>query len=379
MTRRLLSLAVVSLLVTACGRGEDASSELAATPATPAVEEKVLNIYNWSDYIAPDTLANFEMETGIKINYDVFDSNEVLEAKLLAGGTGYDIVVPSLTFLSRQIQADVFQPIDRSQIGNFGNLDPAMLAEIARKDAGNTFGVPYLWGTTGIGYNEAKVREALGADAPVDSWALVLEPTNLSKLHSCGVAFLDSPTEIIPAVLRYLGEDPNSFDPALIQQAVDRLMQLRPYVTYFHSSKYINDLANGDLCVVIGWSGDVLQAASRAEEAGRGVVVRYVIPKEGASMWVDMMAIPKDAPNAGNAHLFLNYLLRPEVKAGITNYVTFANANLAADPLVDEAVRNHPGVYPTPEARAKLYTLTVLPPEVDRLFTRHWTTVKTGQ
>jgi len=379
MIRRLLSLAVFSLLLAACGKGTDAPAEQAAAPAAPAPEENVLNIYNWSDYIAPDTLANFEKETGITVNYDVFDSNEVLEAKLLAGGTGYAIVEPSLTFLSRQIQAGVFQPIDRGQLGNLGNLDPVMMAEIARKDEGNTFGVPYLWGTTGIGFNEAKVREALGADAPLDSWALVLEPANLRKLHSCGVAFLDTPSEIIPPVLRYLGEDPNSFDPVVIQKAVDRLLQLRPYITYFHSSKYINDLANGDLCVAVGWSGDVLQAASRAEDAARGVVVSYVIPKEGAPMWVDMMAIPKDAPNADNAHLFIDYLLRPEVKAAITNYVAFANANQAAKPLVDEAVRNHPGVYPTPEASAKLYTLAVLPPEVDRLFTRHWTRVKTGQ
>ena len=351
----------------------------AAAPADPADGGKVLNVYNWSDYIAEDTLANFEKETGIKVRYDVFDSNEVLEAKLMAGNTGYDIVVPSLTFLSRQIQAGVFLPLDKSKLSNLGNLDPEIMAELAKNDAGNTYALPYLWGTTGIGYNVEKVREALGEDAPVDSWALVLEPENLEKLSSCGVYFLDTPSEIIPPVLRYLGEEPNSFDEAVVQKAVDRLTQLRPHITKFHSSEYIGALANGDACVAVGWSGDIIQAQDRAEEAGKGVQIEYVIPKEGAPMWFDMLAIPKDAQNVENAYVFLDYLMRPEVMAGIQNYVSYPSGNKAALPLIDEEILQDPGIFPTPEATKTLFTLAVLPPDVDRRFNRHWTTLKTGQ
>ena len=344
-----------------------------------AAEEKVVNVYNWSDYIDPAVLEQFTAETGIKVNYDVFDSNEVLEAKLMSGNTGYDIVVPSLTFLSRQVQAGVFQELDKSRFSNYGNLDPAFMALLATNDPGNTHSIPYLWGTTGIGYNVQKVREALGDDAPVDSWALVFEPENLAKLKGCGVAILDTPSEIIPPVLHYLGEDPNSFDEAVIQKGVDRLKELRPHVTYFHSSQFINDLANGDICVAVGWSGDIIQAQARADEAGKGVEVAYSIPKEGAPIWFDMLAIPKDAKNVDNAYLFLDYLMRPDVMAGIQNYVMYASANQAALPLVDEAVLQDPGIYPSEDTKAKLFTLAVLPPEVDRLFNRHWTTLKTGQ
>jgi putrescine transport system substrate-binding protein len=303
----------------------------------------------------------------------------VLEAKLMAGNTGYDIVVPSLTFLSRQIQAGVFQPLDKSRFTNYGNLDPDMMAMLARNDADNGHSVPYLWGTTGIGYNVDKVREALGEDFPLDSWAMVFEPENLAKLKGCGVAILDTPSEIIPPVLDYLGEDPNSFDPEVIQKAVDRLQALRPSILYFHSSQFINDLANGDICVAVGWSGDIIQAQARAAEADKGVDVAYMIPKEGAPMWFDMLAIPKGARNVDNAYLFIDYLMRPEVMAGVQNYVMYASANQAALPLVDKAVLDDPGIYPTEEAKQGLYTLAVLPPEVDRLFNRHWTTLKTGQ
>lgn len=381
MKHRLTALTALVLagLAVGCARDAGTDAPAGAEPAPAAEPAKVLNVYNWSDYIAEDTIANFEKETGIKVTYDVFDSNEVLEAKLMSGNTGYDIVVPSLTFLSRQIQAGVFQELDKSRFANYGNLDPEFMALLAQNDPGNAHAVPYLWGTTGIGYNVAKVREALGEDAPVDSWALVFEPENLAKLKGCGVAFLDTPSEIIPPVLRYLGEEPNSFDEAVIQKAVDRLAELRPSITYFHSSQYINDLANGDICVTIGWSGDIIQAQARAEEAGKGVEISYVIPKEGAPMWFDMLAIPKGARNVDNAYLFLDYLMRPEVMAGVQNYVAYASANQAALPMVDEAILNDPGIYPTEEAKKGLFTLAVLPPEVDRLFTRHWTTLKTGQ
>lgn len=379
-----MSALCLALVLAGCGGGQPDAGQSAA-PAADAPASKVLNVYNWSDYIGEDTIANFEAETGIKVTYDVFDSNEVLEAKLMAGNTGYDIVVPSLTFLSRQVQAGVFQEIDKSRLSNYGNLDPAFMALLAGNDPGNAHSLPYLWGTTGIGYNVEKVKEALGEDAPTDSWALVFEPGNLAKLKGCGVAFLDTPSEIIPPVLQYLGEEPNSFDEAVIQKAVDRLQALRPHITYFHSSQFINDLANGDICVAVGWSGDIIQAQARAAEAAEAnpdkpaVEVAYSIPKEGAPMWFDMLAIPKDAKNVDNAYLFLDYLMRPDVMAGIQNYVMYASANQAALPMVDEAVLNDPGIYPDEETKAKLFTLAVLPPEVDRLFTRHWTSLKTGQ
>ena len=370
----LLSAVAVALMA-GCGGDPPADADGKAAPAA----DQVLNVYNWSDYIGEDTIAGFQEETGVRVTYDVFDSNEVLEAKLMAGNTGYDVVVPSLTFLSRQIQAGVFQELDKSRLSNYGNLDPAFMALLATNDPGNLHALPYLWGTTGIGYNVQKVREALGEDAPVDSWALVFEPENLAKLKGCGVAFLDTPSEIIPPVLHYLGEAPNSFDEAVIQKGVDRLKELRPHITYFHSSQFINDLANGDICVAVGWSGDIIQAQARAEEADKGVEVAYSIPKEGAPMWFDMLAIPKDARNVDNAYLFLDYLMRPEVMAGIQNYVMYASANQAALPMVDDAVLDDPGIYPDEDTKAKLFTLAVLPPEVDRLFNRHWTTLKTGQ
>ena len=375
MKLKLLGLAVSALMLASCGKKE---GDTAAT-APAAEEEKVLNVYNWSDYIAPDTLAKFEKETGIKVTYDVFDSNEVLETKLVTGNTGYDVVVPSLTFLARQIQAGVFMPLDKTKIPNLANMDPEIQANIAKLDAGNTHSVNYLWGTTGIGYNVKKIKEVFGDAAPVDSWALVFDPANLAKLKDCGVYFLDTPSEIIPPVLNYLGEEPNSFDPAVIAKAEARLKELRPSITQFHSSEYINALANGDACVAVGWSGDIFQAATRAEEANNGVEIAYVIPKEGAPMWFDMMAIPKDAKHPNNAHVFINFILRPEIAAEISNYVAYASANKAALANIDAELKANPGVYPTEEAKKGLFSLAVLPPEVDRLFNRIWTGLKTGQ
>ncbi len=375
MKLKLLGLAVTALMLASCGKKEGDSASTAAA----AVEEKVLNIYNWSDYIAPDTMAKFEKETGIKVTYDVFDSNEVLETKLVTGNTGYDVVVPSLTFLARQIQAGVFMPLDKSKLPNLVNLDPEIQANIAKLDAGNTHSVNYLWGTTGIGYNVKKIQEIMGKDYVVDSYDLVFKPENLAKLKACGVYFLDSPSEIIPPILNYLGEQPNSFDEAVIAKAEARLKELRPSITQFHSSEYINALANGDACVVVGWSGDIFQAAARAEESKNGVEIAYVIPKEGTAMWFDMMAIPKDAKHPNNAHLFINFILRPEIAAEISNYVAYASANKASLTLLDPELLANTGVYPTPEAKKGLFNLAVLPAPVDRLFNRIWTSVKTGQ
>lgn len=389
MKLRSLFFTLAALALTACG-GKDPSAPAADTAATgmpPAAsaapldtdDEKVLAIYNWSDYIGEDTIANFEKETGIKVSYDVFDSNELLENKLVAGNTGYDLVVPSLQYLARQVKAGVFQPLDKSKLTNYGNLDPELMARIATLDPGNAHAINWLWGTTGIGYNVAKVSAALGEGAPLDSWDLVFKPEHISKLKSCGVAVLDTPSEMIPITLNYLGEDPNSFDPKVIAKAEALLTSIRPYITEFNSSEYINELANGDICLAVGWSGDVLQAAARAEEAKNGIEIKYLLPKEGAPMWFDMIAIPKDAKHPKNAHLFLNYILRPEVMAGITNYVAYANTNQASTPMVDKAVLENPSVYPSEATRAKLFTFAVLPPEVDRIYTRFWTRLKTGR
>ncbi|WP_238474472.1 polyamine ABC transporter substrate-binding protein [Pseudomonas cavernae] len=340
--------------------------------------ESTVHVYNWSDYIGETTLADFEKETGIKPVYDVFDSNETLEGKLLAGRSGYDIVVPSNHFLGKLAKAGAFQKLDKSQLPNWSNLDPALLKQLEVNDPGNEYSVPYLWGTNGIGYNVEKVKAALGTDK-IDSWAILFEPENLKKLSQCGVSFMDSPDELFPAVLNYLGLDPRSTNPADYQKAEAKLLAVRPYVTYFHSSKYITDLANGDICVAFGYSGDVFQAASRAEEAGKGVKVDYVIPKEGGNLWFDMMAIPADATNAKQAHAFINYLLKPEVIAKVSDYVGYANPNPKSLALLDESVRSNPAVYPSKEVLAKLYVSAELPPKVQRLMTRSWTKIKSGK
>jgi len=351
-----------------------------ATSVTASAEEKTLHIYNWSDYIAPNTVPDFQKETGIKVVYDVFDSNEVLEGKLMAGSTGFDLVVPSASFLERQLAAGVFQPLDKSKLPNYKNLDPDLLKMVAQHDPGNKYAIPYLWATTGIGYNVDKVKAALGKDAPVDSWDLVLKPENLEKLKSCGVSFLDAPAEIYATVLNYLHLDPNSTKASDYTGAAnDLLLKLRPNIRYFHSSQYINDLANGDICVAIGWAGDVMQASNRAKEAKNGVNVAYSIPKEGALAFFDVFAIPADAKNLDEAYQFLNYLMEPKVIAQVSNTVYYASGNLAATPLVNADVRNNPGIYPPADVRAKLFTLKVQDPKIDRVITRSWTKVKTGK
>jgi len=346
--------------------------------ALHADEEKVLHVYNWSDYIAEDTVANFEKETGIKVVYDVFDSNEVLEAKLMAGHTGFDVVVPSSSFLGRQIKAGIFQKLDKSKLTNYKNLDPDVMKQLEDIDPGNQYAIPYMWGTTGIGYNVDKVKKALGDKTPIDSWDLLFKPEIVSKLKGCGVAMLDAPIEVLSTVMNYMGLNPNSTNPADYAAAEKVLMKVRPYVTYFHSSQYINDLANGDICIALGWSGDVLQAASRANDAKQGVNIKYMIPKEGGALWFDMMAIPADAEHPNNAHMFINYILRPDVVAAISDYVSYANGNAASLPMVDESIRNDPSIYPPPEVKAKLYPLKVTPPEIDRVANRVWTRIKTG-
>ncbi|MGD8976872.1 MAG: polyamine ABC transporter substrate-binding protein [Gammaproteobacteria bacterium] len=341
-------------------------------------EEPVLNVYNWSDYIAEDTIANFEERTGITVNYDVFDSNEVVEAKLLAGNTGYDIVVPSASFLERQIKAGVFQKLDRDKLSNWSNLDEDIMARVALHDPDNQYSAVYMWGTTGIGYNEGKVAEVF-PEAPMDSWATLFDPEVISKLSECGVTLLDAPTEVVSAVLAYLGRDPNSETDEDLAAAEEVLMSIRPHIRYIHSSQQINDLANGEICVAMGWSGDMMIAADRASEAEGGVEVAYSIPKEGTVIWFDMLAVPSDAPHPNNAHLFINYLLEPEVIAAVSNYVFYANPNAASTEFVEAEILEDPGIYPPPEVKAKLYPDLAHSAEFTRKLTRTWTRFKTGQ
>ncbi len=348
-------------------------------PVAALAQDNVLNFYNWSDYIAEDTIPNFEAETGINVNYDVFDSNEVVEAKMLTGNTGYDLVVPSLEFMARQAQAGVFQPIDKSQIPNYGNIDPEILRIVSVNDEGNTYGVPYMMYSVGPGYNVDMVTERLGEDANLDSWSLVFDPDNAQKLADCGIALLDSPSEITAAALNYLGLDPTTEDTGDLDRAMELLGAIRPYIRYFHSSQYINDLANGDICLAVGYSGDILQAKDRAAEAGQGVDIRYTIPEEGAQLGFDMMVIPADAPHPENALEFINYFLQPEVTAKVSDAVFYANANSAATALVSDEVKNDPGIYPPEATLEKMYTAKPHAARYDRSLTRAWTSLKTGR
>lgn len=345
--------------------------------SSAAFASSTVHVYNWSDYISKPVLADFTAKTQTQVLYDVFDSNEALEGKLLAGRSGYDVVVPSDHFLARQIQAGAFAKLDRSLLPNWDNLDPQLMQQVAVNDPGNQYAVPYLWGTNGIGYNVDKVKQVLGVDK-IDSWGMLFEPENIKKLTQCGVAFLDSADEMIPAVLNYLGKDPNSHEPADIKLAEQKLLAVRPYVTYFHSSKYISDLANGNICVAAGFSGDVLQAASRAEEAGKGIKIAYSIPKEGGNLWFDMLAIPTDASNVKEAHALINYLLTPEAVAKVSDYVGYANPNAKAGPFMDESVRDNPSVYPPQDVLKRLYVQEAHPRAVQRLMTRSWTKIKSG-
>ncbi|MBV6422706.1 MAG: Putrescine-binding periplasmic protein [Steroidobacteraceae bacterium] len=379
---RILFATAAAALVVSCGKkpaepAAPAAAE-AAKPALDTDEEKILNVYNWSDYIDPTVIPDFEKETGIKVNYDVFDSNEVLETKLLSGNTGYDVVVPSASFMARQIKAGVFMVLDKSKIPNLANADPTITQRVALHDPGNEHSVNYMWGTSGVGYNVAKVKAAM-PDAPVDSWRMFYDPAVVSKFKDCGVTLLDAPSEVVGTVLIYLGRDANSEKPEDLKAAEDVLMKIRPYVRYVNSSKYIDDLANGEICLALGWSGDVLQARDRANEAGKGIEIKYAIPREGAIAFFDNFAIPKDAKHVKNAYLFINYMMRPDVAAKNTNYVNYASNNAAALPMIDDSVKNDPSIYPTPEVMAKIVPDLAESPEFTRQLTRSWTRFKTGK
>ncbi len=355
-----------------------AAALLAAVAALPAAaQDKVVNVYNWSDYIDPDVLKDFEAETGIKVRYDVYDSNDTLESKLLAGKTGYDIVVPTQYYMARQVQAKLLQPLDKSKLPNLKNLDPAQMQRLARFDPDNRHAVIYMWGTSGIGLNPDKIKQRL-PNPPANSLRMLFDPEIVSKFADCGVEVLDAPDEVMVAALKYLGLDPNAKDAESIRKAEEVLLKVRPYIRKFHSSQYINGLANGDICLAYGFSGDILQARTRAEEAKKGVRVQYLLPKEGAQQWFDVMAIPADAPHVDNAHAFINYILQPKVIAKITNAVQYPNAVPASLQFIDKEAMADRDVFPPASALGRLYTVEPFKQAEQRLLTRAWTRVKGG-
>jgi len=352
---------------------------VAITPAHGQPKERILNVYNWSDYIAPTVVEDFTKQTGIKVRYDTFDSNDTLETKLLAGKSGYDVVVPTAYFLERQIRAGVFQTLDKARMPNLANMWPEISQRLAAYDPGNQYAVNYMWGTTGIGYNLRKTREVLGANGTIDSWDIVFKPESLAKFKDCGVHLLDSSDDILAAALHYLGLDPNSANETDLQTAAALVMKIRPYVRKFHSSEYLNALASGEICLAVGFSGDIKQAQKRAAEAKNGVDIAYAIPKEGAQLWFDNLAIPRDARNVAEAEDFINYLQRPEVAAKNTNFISYANGNVASQKFIDKAILDDKGIYPDEATMRRLYTISAHDPKTQRLINRLWTRIKTGK
>jgi putrescine transport system substrate-binding protein len=350
---------------------------LAASMAAGAAEEKVLNVFSWPDYMAPDTIANFEAETGIKVNFDTYDLTEMAEARLLAGRTGYDVVVHAERYSARLIPIGVYRPLDRSKLPNWKNLDPWVLETLDSADPGNRHGMPYLWGTTGFTYNVRMIRERM-PDAPVTSGDMIFKPEVARRFADCGISFIDEPTDVIPLAMLYLGHDPNSMDPVHLAEVEKLLKGVRPYIRYFSSAKMLIDLPNEEVCVAMSWSGDYAQAMWRAKQAGRPVDLQYTVQKEGALAWFDLWFIPADAPHPDNAHRFLNYLLRPDVIAAISNETRYASANTKALPLLLPEVRNDPAVYPPDEIRLNLHKGVLFDPKSERLRSRLWSRVKTG-
>jgi putrescine transport system substrate-binding protein len=342
-------------------------------------QERTVNFYNWSNYVAPGVLEAFTKETGIKVVYDTFDANETLETRLLAGKSGYDLVVPTAYFLQRQIAANIFQKLDKSKLANLANAWPVVTKQLAIYDPGNQFAANYMWGTTGIGYNVKMVQKILGADARIDSWDIVFKPENLAKFKDCGIHMLDSADDIFPAALSYLGLDPNSTKPADLEKAADLVAKIRPYVRKFHSSEYLSALATGEICLVVGWSGDIMQARGRAEEAKNNIEIGYAIPKEGAQMFFDNLAIPADAKNLTEAYALIDYLYRPEVAAKNTDFLSYANGNLASQKLVAPKILDDRDIYPDEATLAKLFVITARDPATQRVINRLWTKVKTGR
>jgi len=358
------TLASVALLLAVCACNRNAG-------------EKVLNVYSWADYIAPDTVANFEKETGIKVRYDTYDNNEVLETKLLTGHTNYDVVTPTGNFFERQLRAGVYLKLDKSLLPNFSNVDPDILRWMAVHDPGNQYAVPYMWTTTGLGYNVDQVRSRLGAEPP-NSWSLLFDPANAAKLKDCGISIIDSAGDVFASAIIYLGQDPTRQDPADVAAASELLRKIRPSIRYIDPAQHTSDLANGNICLSLAWAGDIGQARSRAQDAKTGATIAYMVPREGGLITVDTIGIPADAPHPKNAMLWLNYLMRPDVIAGITNSIKYPNGILAAKPLVLADIRNDPSVYPDQATRARLIPAKANSADYSRLMTREWTRFRTG-
>ena len=347
------------------------------TPAT-AEEEKILNIYFWFEYLPDSVIKSFEKETGIKVVLDTFESLDVMETKLLAGKSGYDIVIPDYIMAARLMKLDIFKKLDKSKFSNWGNLDTSILSKIAKYDKGNNYGVPYMWGTTGIAFNDAMVRERL-PNADLRSWDLFFKPENISKLSDCGVAFLDAWAEIIPIALNYLGLDPHSVKKADLEKAEKLLMSVRPYIRHFNTGAIIEELATGELCAALTYSGDGGLASLRADELKNGFFIDYSIPKEGTITYIDFLAIPADAQHPDNAHKLFDFLMRPEEIAKITNEIWFANSNTASLPYVADEVKGDPDIYPPKEVKEKLFPIVSLPNKDRRKYTRLWTKVKAAK
>ncbi|MBP5113083.1 polyamine ABC transporter substrate-binding protein [Pseudomonas protegens] len=339
---------------------------------------ETVSIANWSGYIAPDTLAQFTQRTAIQTTYDVIDSNETTEAKLMTGGSGYDLASPSNHFLPRLIQAGAIQPLDRSKLPNWNNLDPKLMKLLETSDPGNRYGIPYMWVTVGIGYNVDKIKAIFGDTDVTQSWQLLFKPENIQKLKQCGVAFLDNPTQMVPITLNALGLDPHSEQPADLKKAEAALQAIRPSILYFHQAKYVSDLANGNICVAVGFSGDVLQAMATAQQAKNGVNLGYSIPREGSTVAMDMVVIPRNAPHLDNAYAYLNYLLDPKVIANISNFVQYANGNAASLPYIEPQLRSNPAAYPPQSVLDTLFPIKTMTPAGMRLSTRLWTRVVSG-
>jgi putrescine transport system substrate-binding protein len=364
-----------SLMISCSHPGSDAGN----TPsAAKHDDDKVLNFYTWSDYIAPDTISSFEKLTGIKVNVSYFDTNEMLESRMLTGNSGFDVVVSGGPYFQRQIHSGAYLPLDKKKLPNLVNLDPALMTQAALNDPGNVYGVVYTWGTYGIGYNEKRVTEVL-PDVPLNSWRLIFDPAIAAKLATCGINIVDTPAGATRLVLKYLGKNPNVPSPQALANVETVLAKIRPYIRNIESSNYIQALANGDICVALGVNGDIVQARKRAEEAKNGIKIRFLIPEEGSLVWFDMLAIPKDAPHVANAYLFINYLMNPQVIANISNFIGYANGNAAATPLLEKSTAEDPAIYPSPDQQRRLIVHLVDSPEQSRAITRIWQKFKTGQ
>jgi putrescine transport system substrate-binding protein len=369
-------LAVSASLTISCG-GPDSSARHIA-PGRNIDDKNVVNLYIWADYLAPDTIASFEKLTGVKVRVSIFETNETLESRMLTGNSGFDVVVPTAPFFQRQLLSGAYMALDKNKLPNLANLDPALMSRVALNDPGNAHGVVYAWGTYGIGYNQKMVAEAL-PNVPLNSWRLIFDPAFASRLAKCGINLLDAPAGVVRLVLKYLGKDPNSPSPADLAAVDAVLTKIRPYIRNIDSSLDTEALANGDICVALSYNGNVVQARNRAKEAKNDIKLGYIIPEEGSLLWFDMLAIPRDAPNAANAHLLINYLMDPRVIANISNFIGYANANSAATPLLNASIASDPAIFPPRDQRQRLFVETEDSPEQSRAITRMWQKFKTAQ